>query len=51
VAFQSKSAVEKECEQLYKQWNDHLKMQADDFADIQSQMVSNKFLLSISFFL
>mmetsp|Transcript_37158 Transcript_37158/g.72986 ORF Transcript_37158/g.72986 Transcript_37158/m.72986 type:complete len:661 (+) Transcript_37158:58-2040(+) len=42
LAYQAKSAIERECEQLYKQWNSQLKAQADNFSEIQAQMVPSR---------
>jgi Zn-finger nucleic acid-binding protein len=35
LAIQSKESVEREAEQLYKQWNEYVKNKADEFALIQ----------------
>ena len=42
LAYQSKEAIERDCESLYKQWNEHVKQQQDEFQQIQSQMVPSR---------
>ncbi len=42
LAYQSKEAVERDCESLYKQWNEHVKQQQEEFQAIKAQMVPSR---------
>eukprot|EP01084_Bolivina_argentea_P194438 333608_1 len=39
--IEAKKSLEFDCQNLYKKWNDELKIQAQEFEKIQSEMISN----------